>query len=75
MNETRDKLINIIKLNNLSIKEISNKSGLAHTTIRDFLREKKEENIKNLGCIGYSKIKKLFNDYNEDINLWDCDFK
>ena len=23
----------------------------------------------------YNKIKKLFNDYNEDINLWDCDFK
>ena len=75
MNETREKLINIIKLNNLSIKEISNKSGLTYTTIRDFLREENDENFQNLGCIGYSKIKKLFNDYNEDINLWDCDFK
>ena len=68
MNETREKLINIIKLNNLSIKEISNKSGLAPTTIRDFLREENDEKFQNLGCIGYSKIKKLFNDYNEDIN-------
>ena len=75
MNETRKKLINIIKLNNLSIKEISNKSGLSPTTIKDFLREENDEKFQNLGCIGYSKIKKLFNDYNEDINLWDCDFK
>ena len=75
MNETREKLINIIKLNNLSIKEISNKSGLSPTTIKDFLREENDEKFQNLGCIGYSKIKKLFNDYNEDINLWDCDFK
>ena len=75
MNETRKKLINIIKLNNLSIKEISNKSGLSPTTIKDFLREENDENFQNLGCIGYNKIKKLFNDYNEDINLWDCDFK
>ena len=75
MNETRKKLINIIRLNNLSIKEISNKSGLSPTTIKDFLREENDEKFQNLGCIGYSKIKKLFNDYNEDINLWDCDFK
>ena len=75
MNETREKLINIIKLNNLSIKEISNKSSLSPTTIKDFLREENDEKFQNLGCIGYSKIKKLFNDYNEDINLWDCDFK
>ena len=71
----REILKTIMVNNNFTIKEVSKQSGIDTTSIKDFIKYNNEKGYKNLGAYNYCRLKKFFNKYGYDFDLFndtDC---
>ena len=72
--DIKETLKNIMKDNNLNIKDVSIKAKISTTSIRDFLKNELDVKYANLGSYNYCKLKKFFNIYNYDFDLNKANF-